>query len=291
MIGDYKIFTDATADLSADLKKGLPSVEIIPMQVEIGGNEYTYGSPEGITTKEFYRLQNAGNFATTSQINPTVYFEYFEPCLRRGMDILYLCFSSGMSGTIQSANLCIEELRQEYPERKIICIDTLCASVGEGFLVREAARKQAGGLSIDELSDWVIEHRLDVCHWFTVDTFEHLRHGGRVSSAAAAVGTALQIKPLLHVDEIGCLQVKEKPRGRKKAISALIARMEQGWRPEISELVIIGHGDNPTAAEQLQQSVSMRFPSAEIYIADIGPIIGSHTGPGMLALIYWGNNR
>lgn len=287
----YQLFTDATADLAGDLLPKTPSVEIIPMQVRVGGREYTYAPVGNISVKKFYQLQRRGEFATTSQVNPLVYFEHFEPCLCQGKDILYLCFSSGMSGTIQSANLCIEELRQKYPKRKVVCIDTLCASIGEGFLVREAARKQADGLSIDELADWILEYRLHVCHWFTVDTFDHLRHGGRVSSAAAMVGAALQIKPLLHVDEQGCLQVMEKPRGRKKAISAQIAKMEQGWNPELGKLVIIGHGDNPESADQLHQTVALRFPEAEIHIADIGPIIGAHTGPGMLAVIYWGNNR
>ena len=213
-MGKYQIFTDATADLSPESLKGLPSVEIIPMQIEIGGAEYTFGTPDGITPQEFYGLQRKGSFATTSQINPTVYFQYFEPCLRQGVDVLYLCFSSGLSGTYQSAMLAAEELQQEYPERKIICVDTLGASAGEGFLVREAAKMQGNGLTIEELAEWVTKRRLQVCHWFTVDTFTHLKHGGRVSAAAAAMGTALQIKPLLHVDDNGKLQVMEKSRGR-----------------------------------------------------------------------------
>lgn len=200
------------------------------MHVEIGGREYTYDPLGDITVEEFYALQRAGNFATTPQINPIVSFRHFEPFLREGKDILYLCFSSGMSGTIQSAQLCMEELKAEYPERNIICIDTLCASGGEGFLVREAARKQSEGLSLDELNNWVMEHRLQVCHWFTVDVFDHLRHGGRVSATAAAVGTFLQIKPLLHVDKQGKLAVTEKPRGSKRAIKAQLVRMEEGWQ-------------------------------------------------------------
>ena len=287
----YQIFTDATADMSTDLLSRLPAVKIIPMKVEIDGCGYTYGPSGNISVQEFYQLQRSGNFARTSQINPNVYLEYFEPFLHQGIDILYLCFSSGMSGTIQSANLSINELRQEHPDRKIICMDTLCASVGEGFLVHEAARKQAEGLTIDELADWIIDHRMKVCHWFTVDTFDHLLHGGRVSSVAAVVGTALQIKPLLHVDEQGYLQVKGKPRGRNKAIASQLDKMEQGWTPEIGRLVVIGHGDSPVAAEQLRHSVASRFPDAEIYIAGIGPIIGAHTGPGVLVLIYWGSNR
>lgn len=287
----YQIFTDATADFSPEMMAQLPSVEVIPMEVKIGGRVYQYGPHGDISVQEFYQLQKAGNFASTSQINPSTYFEAFEPCLRQGKDLLYLCFSSGMSGTFQSAQLCIEELREKYPARTILCIDTLCASLGEGFLVREAARKQAEGLSLLQLYDWVTEHRLQVCHWFTVDIFDHLRHGGRVSSAAAVVGTALQIKPLLHVDQAGKLAVVEKPRGRKRAICAQLARMEQGWNPEISNLVAIGHGDCPDGAQQLKEAVLARFPNAEVVIADIGPVIGAHTGPGMLAVIYWGNTR
>jgi len=244
-----------------------------------------------MTVELFYRLQRKGKFASTSQINPSVYFQYFDPFLQEGTDILYLCFSSGMSGTFQSARLAVEELRQEYPERTILCLDMLCASAGEGFFVRETVRKQAEGLSITELADWAMNYRLQVCHWFTVDTFDHLRHGGRVSSASAVMGTALQIKPLLHVDERGCLQVKGKPRGQKKAMEAQLSRMEQGWMPEIGRLVVIGHGDAPDAAALLWEKTQARFPPAQIHVADIGPIIGAHTGPGILILTYWGSNR
>ena len=290
-MAEYRIFTDATADLSPELQEGLPPIEVIPMQVEIGGKEYTYGSPEGITAQEFYRLQREGNFASTSQINPAAYFQYFEPWLRQGTDILYLCFSSGLSGTYQSASRAIEELKAEYPERQIICIDTLGASVGEGFLVREAARMQTNGLTIEELADWIVLRRLMVCHWFTVDTFTHLKHGGRVSATAAVMGTALQIKPLLHVDEEGKLQAVEKPRGRNKAIAAQSARMEQGWMPEMGKSVLIGHADDLATAELLKKKIIERFPDADIHIAYIGPIIGAHTGPGAVALFYWGSNR
>jgi len=291
MMGNYQIFTDATADLTPELMAGLPSVEIIPMQVAIGGKEYSYGSPEGISAEEFYKIQRCGNFATTSQINPTIFFQSFEPWLRQGTDILYLCFSSGLSGTYQSASLAVQELQDEYPERKILCIDTLCAAVGEGFLVREAAKMQSEGLSLEELAEWIELRKLRVCHWFTVDTFTHLKHGGRVSAAAATMGTALNIKPLLHVDENGKLQSVEKPRGRKKAITAQLARMEQGWMPELGKSVLIGHADDLEAAIMLKGRVQENFPDAEIEIAYIGPVIGAHTGPGALALFYWGNNR
>lgn len=288
---DYKIFTDATADLNQAMLSGLPSVGIIPMEVEVGGDPYLYGPQGNLTVSRFYAMQREGRFASTSQINPYVYTSAFEKALQSGMDVLYLCFSSGMSGTISTAKSCMEELRTKYPERRLICVDTLCAAPGEGLLVREAAKKQMDGMGIDELAQWVLEHRLDVCHWFTVDTFEHLKHGGRVSAAAASVGTILNIKPLLHVDEAGKLGVVQKPRGNKRAMRLQLEKMEAGWTPEISRDVIIGHGDNPAYAAALSDLVQERFPDARIITTEIGPIIGAHTGPDMLCLIYWGTNR
>ena len=287
----YKLFSDVTADVSEELMRGMPEVELVPMQVELGGENYIYGPGGDLTVEHFYAEQRAGKFASTSQINPMVYRECFEKTLKAGEDILYLCFSSGLSSTLQSANLCAQELREEYPERKLIVVDTLCAAVGEAMLVREAARRQQEGLTIEELAAWVEENRLKICHWFTVDSFDHLKHGGRVSAAAAAVGTMLQIKPLLHVDEEGKLRVAEKPRGRKQAIRTQVAHMKEGWTPEMGKLVVIGHGDGPDDVEQLRQAVLKEFPDADIRVAYIGPVIGAHTGPGMLALIYWGTNR
>ena len=287
----YKLFSDVTADVSEELMRGMPEVELVPMQVELGGENYIYGPGGDLNVEHFYAEQRAGKFASTSQINPMVYRECFEKTLKAGEDILYLCFSSGLSSTLQSANLCAQELREEYPERKLIVVDTLCAAVGEAMLVREAARKQQEGLTIEELAAWVEENRLKICHWFTVDSFDHLKHGGRVSAAAAAVGTMLQIKPLLHVDEEGKLRVAEKPRGRKQAIRTQVAHMKEGWTPEMGNLGVSGHGDCPDDVEQLRQAVLKEFPDADIRVAYIGPVIGAHTGPGMLALIYWGTNR
>ena len=261
------------------------------MTVRFGEREYIYGPGGNISIAEFYELQKTGLFASTAGINPDTYTRYFEPTLQAGKDILYLCFSSGLSGMIQSSIMSIEELREQYPEREIVCIDTLCASLGEGFLVIEAARKQSQGLSLHGLEEWVLAHRLQVCHWFTVDRFDHLLHGGRVSAVSAVAGTVLQIKPLLHVDEEGCLVVAAKPRGRKNAIAMQLEKLEQGWLPDVSKLIIIGHGNCPDGAEILRQEVTARFPQAEIMIMEIGPVIGAHTSPGMLAVLYWGNTR
>ena len=194
---------------------------------------------------------------------------------------------------VQAAQLKAEDAPGTPPkaddlrDRQLRLMDTLRNEVAR----REAARKQQEGLSIDELAAWVEENRLKICHWFTVDSFDHLKHGGRISAAAAAVGTMLQIKPLLHVDDEGKLRVAEKPRGRKQAIRTQIAHMKEGWLPDMGRLVVIGHGDCPEDAEQLRQAVLREFPDADIRTAYIGPIIGAHTGPGMLALIYWGANR
>lgn len=287
----YQIITDATADLNEELLAGLPDVKIIPMHVQVNGKEYLFGPGGNITNEEFYAYLRAGQFATTSQINPQTYFQYFTKALAEGMDVLYLCFSSSMSGCFQAAGICIEELKEQYPERKIICIDTLCASVGEGFLVLEAAKRQAEGMEIDELASWVMENRMNVCHWFTVDVFDHLKYGGRVGAASAAIGTMLGIKPMLHVDNDGKLAVMEKPRGQKKAMEALLKRMDAGWMTGFGQRVIIGHGDDLDKAKLLQAEVANKFPNAEIQLAYIGPVIGAHTGPGMLAVIYWGNNH
>lgn len=287
----YQLFTDATADMCDAMLAGLPHIEIIPMEVLVGDIDYLYGPRGNLSVDEFYAMQREGKFASTSQISPDTYRSAFEPYLQKGQDILYLAFSSGMSGTINSARLCARELMEDYPNRKICCVDTLCASVGEGFLVREVARKQAEGLELDKLVEWIEEQRLKVCHWFTVDTFQHLLHGGRVSAVSAAAGTVLNIKPLLHVDEEGKLKVMEKPRGHKYALRAKLEHMEQGWNQELGKLVVVGHADCPEVGKELCEQVREQFPEAEIIMADIGPVIGAHTGPGMSAVIYWGNNR
>ena len=287
----YQIITDATADLNDELLSGLPEVRIIPMNVQVNGREYLFGPGGNIDCDEFYAFLRSGQFASTSQINPATYREYFEPILQEGRDLLYLCFSSGLSKTLESARMAIAELQEEYPERTILCLDTLCAAVGEGLFVMEAARKQMQGMDIHSLYNWLEEHRLNLCHWVTVDTFDHLKHGGRVSATSAAMGTLLGIKPLIHVDENGKLVAMGKPRGKKKALEALLSNMEKGWLPEISKQVIIGHGDSLEVAIELRAMVAARFPDAEIYIAPIGPVIGAHAGPSVMTVFFWGNNH
>lgn len=246
-MADYQIFADATADLCPALLEGLPQIQVIPMDIEIGGQWYLYGPGGNLNIRTFYDLQRAGSFANTSQIPPGVFFPWFEPVLQAGQDLIYFPLTTGLSGTFQSAQMCIEDLREQYPERTILCVDTYCASVGQGFLLREAVRKKAEGYSIRELAAWVQENSLKVCHWFTVDVFDHLRHGGRVSGATAVLGTALHIKPMLHVNEAGRLEV-------------------------------VGHGDGPEAAAALQETVLAAHPDAEIIIAPSVPSSGPTPG-------------
>lgn len=288
---EYQIFTDATADMCDEMFVGLPNIEIIPMEVLVGDSIYLYGPGGNLLVDEFYAMLRDGKFASTSQISPDRYREAFEPYLKDGKDILYLGFSTGMSGTLNSATICADNLKEKYPMRTVRCVDTLCASAGEGFIVREAAKRQAEGMELEELAIWVENCRLNVCHWVTVDTFQHLLHGGRISAVAATTGTVLNIKPLLHVDEEGKLKVMEKPRGRKQALKAKIEHMEQGWQPELGHLVVVGHGDCPDVGEELREQIINQFPEAEVYMVDIGPVIGAHTGPGISLVIYWGNNR
>lgn len=284
---EYQIFTDATSDLQEDLE----SVKVIPMNVEIGDKEYVYGPQGNISCKEFYGLQKEGYYASTSQINVLEYEKYFEEALKEGKDVLYISFSSGMSGTYQTACLCKNELQESYPDQRIICIDSLCAAVGEGLLVEEVDKKKREGLSMDELVDWIEGNKMNLCHWFTVDNFDHLKHGGRVSAVAATLGNTLNIKPLLRVGEEGKLRVVKKIRGRHKAMAAQVECIAKTWSPEISKSVVIGHGDDLKAAEELKEYVENKLPDAEIYISDIGPIIGAHTGPGVMVLAFWGTSR
>ena len=284
---EYQIFTDATSDLNEDLE----TVKIIPMNVEIGDKEYVYGPQGNISCSEFYGLQKQGKYASTSQINVLEYEKYFEEALKEGKDVLYISFSSGMSGTYQTACLCKKELEESYPDNRIICIDSLCAAVGEGLLIKEVDKKKREGMSMDELVDWVENNKMHLCHWFTVDNFDHLKHGGRVSAVAATLGNTLNIKPLLRVDEEGKLRVVKKIRGRHKAMVAQVECIVKTWSPEISKSVVIGHGDDLKAAEELKEYVENKLPDAEIYISDIGPIIGAHTGPGVMVLAFWGNGR
>lgn len=288
---DYVIISDATTDLAIEHAQKA-NIKIIAMPIELDCQPYSYSPCGGdISIKDFYDQLRAGKTAHTSQINVAVYSAVFEEYLKNNQDVIYIAFSSGLSNTILAAKTAIEELSAKYPERKIYCVDSLCASVGEGLMVYFAAQKRDEGLSIDELYNWVLENRLHLCHWFTVEDLEYLRKGGRISATAAAVGTMIQIKPVMHVDDEGHLINVSKVRGRKKSLTAMVEAMKQTFLPDQSKTVFIGHGDSIEDANFVKDHVLDSFPDTEIHIMPIGPIIGAHTGPGVIALFFIGTKR
>lgn len=287
----YVIMTDSTTDITKDMVDELELV-IMPLQVTIDGESYyNYLDERGLDIKKFYSLIRAGKIATTNQVNVGAFSESFEEILKSGKDILYIAFSSGLSGTYNSAKIAADELSGKYPERKIIIIDSLSASMGEGLLVYYAAMKKRDGMSIDEVADWIEKNKLHLCHWFTVDDLFHLKNGGRVSATAAVFGTMLNIKPVLHVDDEGHLIPVKKVRGRKQSLEALVEKMQETCIDPENNVVFISHGDCQEDAELVASLIKSKMNVKDIKINTIGPVIGSHAGPGTIALFFMGDKR
>ena len=289
MDNSYQIITDATADLTPELLAGF-DLKVIPMPVTLDGKTFHhYNDFREMPAKDFYDAVRAGKDASTAQINLLTYLRAFIPTLRAGKDLVYFCFSSGLSGTIQSANIVLAELREKFPERKILCIDTVCASLGQGFLLYHALLRQREGMSLDELVAWAERDKRRASHWFTVEDLNHLHKGGRLSKTAAVAGTMLQIKPILTVDAAGGLKVANKARGTAKAYQFIVNHMKETAVHPAEQTVFIGHTDNPEGAEKLKSMVEGLV--RQVVIQPIGPVIGAHTGAGMVALVYWGGER
>lgn len=287
-MSEYVISVNSTVDLPKEWLEER-AVPVIPLKYTID-NE-TYDDMSGLTSKEFFQKLREGKMAVTTQVNPEQAKEGLEKIVREGKDILHLAFSSGLSGTYNSMRIAAEELKEEYPERKIIVIDTLCACMGEGLLLYYALKHKEEGMSVEELADWVEQNKLHVCHNVTVDDLHHLQRGGRVSKTAAVLGTMVQIKPIIHVDDEGNLQVIGKERGRKRSIQKIVdmsVERSKGWD---NEIIMITHGDCPEDAEYLAKVVREKMGVENILINNIGTVIGSHTGPGVLAVFHMGGKR
>ncbi len=290
-MNDYVIFSDSTTDLSPALIQEI-GVEIIPLSFLLGGKAYlNYPDERDLSSKEFYRRIRQGESSTTNQLNSVQFVEAFEPVLQAGKDVFYMAFSSGLSGTYNNACMAAEELSAQYPQQKVIVVDTLAASMGEGLLVYLAAEKKKEGLSIEELKTWVETHRNKLAHWFTVDDLNHLKRGGRVSGAAAFFGTVLGIKPVLHVDDEGHLIPMEKVRGRRQSLDALVAHMKKSAEHPEGQTICISHGDAQEDAQYVAEKIREAFPVKQIYIHTIGPVIGAHSGPGTIALFYLAKDK
>ncbi len=284
---NFKIITDSASDLSAEMIAEL-DLGVAPLSVELDGRSYAEGE---MTPVELYNHLRNGKLPKTSAVNPDGWTAVMRPALEDGRDVLALVFSSGLSATYQSAVIAAEELRDEFPQRKLIVVDTLCAAVGLGLLVHTAAKLRSQGKTIDETVAWVEAHKLNVCHWVTVEDLMHLKRGGRVSAATAVVGTMLNIKPIIRVDNNGKLETTAKCRGRKAALNHLLDRMAETFAPEIDDTVFIGHGDCAADAEYLANAVRERFGVKNVYINYIGAVVGTHTGPGVATIFFYGKNR
>ena len=284
----YQIITDSGCDLPAGLLESM-DVKKVSLSVLFRGETRTDSVDDGI--REFYDGLRAGDIATTSAVNPQGWKEVMEPVLAAGKDALVLTFSSGLSTTYQSAVIAAEELMEQYPDRKACVVDSLCASLGEGLLLHYACRKRDEGMSLEELRDWVEQNKLNLCHWFTVDDLMYLKRGGRVSAATAVVGTMLQIKPVLHVDNEGHLINVAKARGRKASIDALAKKAAELGEGFDNETMFISHGDCEEDAEYLAKVLKERLGVKHVHINHVGAVIGSHAGPGVLALFFLGKHR
>ena len=283
----FKILTDSCCDLSAEMAAEL-ELGIAPLSVELDGESF----PEGtMTPKELYDHLRAGKLPKTAAVNPDGWEALMRPALAKGQDVLVLAFSSGLSATYQSAVIAADEVQSDYPERKIIVVDTLSAAIGQGLLVYTAAQLRSEGKSIDETAAWIEEHKRNLCHWVTVEDLMHLKRGGRVSAATAVVGTMLNIKPVIKVDDSGKLETVAKSRGRKAALNYLLDRMAESLIPELKDTVFIGHGDCIEDAEFAANAVKERFGVKNVYINYVGAVIGSHTGPGVVVIGFFGKNR
>lgn len=281
----YVLISDATLDLPLDLINRF-DIQVVPMAFTLDGEEILhYPDERNMTNEAFYQALKNGKTSSTSQINPATYVEFMTPILESGKDILYICFTSGLSGTYQSALIARDMLLEDYPERNIEVIDSLCASAGQGYFLYLIGLEKEKGMSMEELKDWALAHRNRVAHWFTVDDLFHLQRGGRLSFAEAMLGSALKIKPIISVDEKGALYTENKVRGNKKAVEYMIGKINESM-DESQTTLFVAHGDAEERAEEFKQKILEKTPAENIIATKIGPIIGSHTGPGMLAVLF-----
>ncbi|MGF7143137.1 DegV family protein with EDD domain [Anaerotaenia torta] len=286
----YIITTDTTSDLPEEYLQQ-HNISLLPLYYTFDG--VIYGDKTFLTPKEFYDKMRGGAMPTTMAVNPEIARTIFTGLLDQGYDILHIAFSSALSGSCSVAATVARELMDERPGTKVTVIDSLSASLGEGLLVHKAVQLKESGQSIDEVADWLEKHKLNLCHMFTVDDLHHLHRGGRVSKATAIIGTLINVKPVLHVDDEGRLTPLHNVRGRKKALIALVDRMEASL-PEDSEqndIIFISHGDSIEDAQFVADLVKDRFGIQNILINYVSPTIGAHSGPGTIALFYMGKAR
>ena len=283
---DFKIITDSGCDFTlAELEQ--MNVGRAPLSVLFKGVLHEDFATDA-ERKVLYDGVREGEMPTTSAVNPDGWATMMKPALEEGKDVLCLCFSSGLSTTYQSAVIAAEELKEEYPDRSIRVVDTLCAALGQGLLVWHACKHRDAGESLDEVTAWLEENKLKICHWVTVEDLNHLKRGGRVSAATALVGTMLNIKPIIHVSDEGKLVSVAKVRGRKAAIEYITKKVADATD---KDMVFVGHGDCPEDAEICAKILKEKYGVKNVHIGYVGAVIGAHTGPGVLVTFFLGEKR
>lgn len=287
-MNEFVIVSDSTVDLPKEYLQS-KQVPIISLSYIMDG--VTYEEMDGLSHKEFFEKLRAGSLPTTSQINPEQAREALEPFAKEGKDILYIGFSSGLSGSYNSVRMAAEDLKEEYPDINIIAIDSLCACMGEGLLLYKALELKEHGMSMEEIAKWVEANKLHICHNVTVDDLNHLHRGGLISKTTAVVGSMIKIKPIIHMSDEGKLVVIGKERGRKKSLVSIVDRMEKQMQGYDNDIVMITHGDCIEDAEFVKKQVEERFGIHNVMINGIGSVIGSHTGAGVVAVFFMGDKR
>lgn len=288
---NFVITTDTTADLPSEYVDK-HQLGILSLTYTLDDTTYNWWNP--LPVKDFYNYMREGSLPTTSQVNPEEAKSIFESIIKeQDADILHIAFSSGLSGSYNSSRIAAEELAEEYPDHKIIIIDSLAASLGEGLLVHKAVTMKEAGHSLEEIAAWIEENKLHAVHNFTVNDLFHLYRGGRLSKTAAVLGTMISLKPILHVDDEGHLTALSKVRGRKKSLTALVDAMEKqvgSWKDK-NDIIFIGHGDCEEEAQRVADMIKERLGYDSYLINHVGPTIGAHTGPDVIVLCYMGDYR
>lgn len=287
----FEIITDSAANLPEDMISKY-KLNVLSLVFYVKEKEY-YSYEDGKTTDlvQFYKMMRDKENITTSLPNLDLAQEKITKLLEAGKDVLYIGFSSGLSGTYQAVSMLLEQLKEDYPNQKIYYLDTYAAALGEGLLVTYAAKQREEGKTIEQVRDWLLNNRLNLCHWFTVDDLFFLQRGGRVSQVAAVFGSMLNIKPVLHVDDEGHLIVMEKARGRKKSLDALIKHMQETIIEDENAVIYISHGDCREDAEYVAKKIDELYPGKEVLVHILDPVIGAHSGPGTVALFFVGTKR
>lgn len=290
-MNNFIILTDSSCDLPASMAAEM-QIEVLPLTLDLDGECYkNYLDGREIEFHDFYERAKTAKSMKTSAVNQQQFMDIMEPLVAAGNDVLYLGFSSGLSGTYNASVLAATELNEKYPNSKIITVDTLCASLGQGLFVYLCWKEKQAGKTIDEVAAYAEQIKLNLAHWFTVNDLFFLKRGGRVSATTAIVGSALAIKPVMHVDNEGHLIKVSTARGRKASIRALLSEMEKTGVDISNQHIFISHGDCEEDANYLASLIREKFGVNEITINYVGPVIGAHSGPGTLALFFLGKNR